>query len=224
MFNYIKIADHEQKCMPAVCALTPGCPLPMRFYAFLMRTSVSQRINTHCCPALILKKKKKKGKHKSDAITHQPSNTQGIAHLERGGGLRGEGCNSLPTHGLFFAVPGGTLRHFVLPIPLSKHSNLSSLLTLYLKKRLSRHSSEDQILSSPSFPATSPPSLFPINSEQRTKVVHLLGGQDSIQTPLCLHRACYSAATEVMGVIMYSLPETQRKMEAFSMWHRVLRI
>ena len=137
---------------------------------------------------------------------------------------QGEGCNSLPTHSLLSAIPGGTLRHFVLPIPLPKHRNLSSLLTLYLKKRLSRLSWEDQILPSPSFPATPPPSLIPINSEKRTKVLHLWEGWDSIQTPLCLHRAWYNTATEFTGVIMYSLLETQQKMETFSMGNRVLKV
>lgn len=136
---------------------------------------------------------------------------------------QGEGSNSLPTYGLLSAVPGGTLRHFVLPIPLSKHRNMSSLLAHYLKKILSRLSWEDQILPSPSSPATPPP-LLPINSEQRTKVLHLWEGQDSIQTPLCSHRAWYNAATEVTDVIMYSILESQQKMETFSMGNRVLKI
>lgn len=137
---------------------------------------------------------------------------------------QGEGCNCLPTYDLLSAIPGGTLRHFVLPIPLSKHRNLSSLLARYLKKILSRLSWEDQILPSPSSPATPPPSLLPINSEQRTKVLHLWEGQDSIQTPLCLHRAWYNAATEVTDVMMYSILETQQKMETFSTGNRVLKI
>lgn len=119
----------------------------------------------------------KNGKHKRwcyDTSVHQHWGDFCSPLLERGGGLRGKGATPFQ-HTVSSLQYLGV--HFVLPISLSKCRNLSSLLTLYLKKRLSRLSREDQILPSPSFPATSPPSLLPTNSEQRTKVLHLWGGR-----------------------------------------------
>lgn len=95
MFNYTEIADREQEGMSAVCAFTPGCPLSMQFYVFLTGTSVSQRINTHCCPGLLLKKKMKS--INGDAITHQSSNTQGTsAHFFLKGEMTSRGRVQLP--------------------------------------------------------------------------------------------------------------------------------
>lgn len=141
----------------------------------------------------------------------------------KGSSPQEEGCNSqhIVSSLQYVGVHGGTS---FLPIPLSKHGNLSSLLTLYLNKRSSRLSWEDQIVSSPSFPATPLPCLLPINSEQGTEALRLWGGKDPIQTPLCLHRDWYNAATEVSGVMMYSLLKTQQKMETSSMENRVLNI
>lgn len=119
MFSYIKIADHEQKSMSVVYAFTPGCPLSMWFYVFLMWTSVPQRISMHCCPVLLLKKKGKNGKDKSinaDTITYQFSNPRGTsAHLFLKGQLATGGRMQLPAHSLLSAICGGIWRHFFSP-------------------------------------------------------------------------------------------------------------